>query len=185
MRLRHSWTKRRRLLAASEARAAGAAGCGGVARDRDRAQHDRSWPCRSTLRCVQLGDRVRRAGGGGKPATETQPGLLEALNELVQSSIRGDPEAALRWISKASAICPRPWPSAASLPEKLVGRLLRRLGFSLQANSKTREARATPIVTPSSSISMPTWGRSRQPGSQRSRSTRRRRACRRLQEWRP
>ena len=26
---------------------------------------------------------------------ETQPGLLEALSELVQSAIRGDPEAAL------------------------------------------------------------------------------------------
>ena len=52
----------------------------------------------------QLGDRVRRAGGGGKPAIETQPGLLEALNELVQSSIRGDPEAALLWVSKSLSI---------------------------------------------------------------------------------
>ena len=45
--------------------------------------------------------RVRRQGGGGKPASETQPGLLEALNDLVQSSIRGDPEAALLWVSKS------------------------------------------------------------------------------------
>jgi hypothetical protein len=36
----------------------------------------------------RLGDRVRRAGGGSKPAIETQPGLLGALNDLVQSSIR-------------------------------------------------------------------------------------------------
>ena len=28
-----------------------------------------------------------------------QPGILEALNELVEPSIRGDPEAALRWVS--------------------------------------------------------------------------------------
>jgi hypothetical protein len=42
-----------------------------------------------------LGSRVRRPGGGRKPAVETQPGLLEALSELVQSAIRGDPEAAL------------------------------------------------------------------------------------------
>jgi hypothetical protein len=50
---------------------------------------------------TQLGGRVRRAGGGGKPATETQRGILPALSELVQSSIRGDPEAALLWVRKS------------------------------------------------------------------------------------
>jgi hypothetical protein len=93
----------------------------------------------------RLGDRVRRVGGGGKPAIETQPGLLAALNELVQSSIRGDPEAALLWVSKSQRHL------SAALAElgytagqKLVGRLLRRLGFSLQANSKTREGASHP-----------------------------------------
>jgi hypothetical protein len=50
---------------------------------------------------VRVSDRVRRKGGGQKPATEKQPGLLEALSELVESSIRGDPEAPLRWVSKS------------------------------------------------------------------------------------
>jgi hypothetical protein len=70
---------------------------------------------------------------------------LEALNELVQSSIRGDPEAALLWVSKSQRRL------SAALAEqgfiagqKLVGRLLRRLGFSLQANSKTREGASHP-----------------------------------------
>src|SRR3954447_13705877 len=48
-----------------------------------------------------LGSRIRRPGGGRKPAVETQPGLLEALSELVQSAIPGDPEAALLWVSKS------------------------------------------------------------------------------------
>jgi hypothetical protein len=47
---------------------------------------------------VMFNPRVRRQGGGGEPATETQPGLLETLNDLVQSAIRGDPEAALLWV---------------------------------------------------------------------------------------
>jgi hypothetical protein len=89
---------------------------------------------------VMFSTRVRRQGGGGKPSTVTQPRLLETLNELVQSSIRGDPEAALLWVSKSQRHL------SAALAElgftagqKLVGRLLKRLGFSLQANSKTRE----------------------------------------------
>ena len=135
--------RERRLLAASEARAAGR---GGVA-----AVSHATGIARSTIGrgladlragAVQLGDRVRRVGGGGKPAIETQPGLLEALNELVQSSIRGDPEAALLWISKSqrhlsAALAERGFTAG----QKLVGRLLRRLGFSLQANRPERTKR--------------------------------------------
>jgi hypothetical protein len=65
---------------------------------------------------------------------------LEALNELVEPSIRGDPEAALRWVSLSqrhlsAALAKRGFIAG----QKLVGRLLKRLNFSLQANCKTRE----------------------------------------------
>ena len=138
--------RERLLLAASEARAAGRSGVAAVSRATGIA-------CSTIGRgladlragVMQLGNRVRRAGGGGKPAIETQPGLLEALNELVQSSIRGDPEAALLRVSKSQRRL------SAALAEqgftagqKLVGRLLDRLGFSLQANSKTREGASHP-----------------------------------------
>src|SRR6478672_5779630 len=136
----------RRLLAASEARAAGRGGAAAVSHATGIA--------RSTIGrgladlragAVQLGDRVRRAGGGGKPAIETQPGILAALNELVQSSIRGDPEAALLWVSKSqrhlsAALAVRGFTAG----QKLVGRLLKRQGFSLQANAKTREGASHP-----------------------------------------
>lgn len=94
---------------------------------------------------VMCSTRVRRRGGGSKPATESQPGLLEALNELVQSSIRGDPEAALLWVSKgqrrlSAALAERNFTAG----QTLVGRLLTRLGFSLQANAKTREGTSHP-----------------------------------------
>ena len=138
--------RERRLFAASEARAAGRGGVAAVSRATGIARSTIGRGL-SDLRtgAVRLGDRVRRAGGGGKPAIETQPGLLEALNELVPSAIRGDPEAALLWVSKSqrhlsAALAGRGFTAG----QKLVGRLLDRLGFSLQANAKTREGASHP-----------------------------------------
>jgi len=136
----------RRLFAASEARAAGRGGVIAVSRATGiaRSTIDRGL---ADLRSGRLmsSTRVRRRGGGGKPATETQPGILVALDELVQSSIRGDPEAALLWVSKSqrhlsAALAVRGFTAG----QKLVGRLLKRQGFSLQANAKTREGASHP-----------------------------------------
>jgi Rhodopirellula transposase DDE domain len=136
----------RRLLAASEARAAGRGGIAAVARATGIA---RSTIGRGLIelrgsREVPKG-RVHRKGGRRKLALETQPGLLEALEDIVQSAIRGDPEAALLWVRKsqrhlANALAGRGF----AVSQKLVGRLLRRLGFSLQANCKTREGASHP-----------------------------------------
>ena len=137
----HLDERERRLFAASEARAAGHGGIVAVSRATGIA--------RSTIgrglddlqsEALQSSPRVRRPGGGAKPATETQPQLLETLKELVQSSIRGDPEAPLLWVSRSqrhlsAALAERGFTAG----QKLVGRLLKRLDFSLQANVKTRE----------------------------------------------
>src|SRR3974377_2433675 len=39
------------------------------------------------------GTRVRRPGGGRRPATVADPGLLAALESLVEPVTRGDPES--------------------------------------------------------------------------------------------
>jgi len=136
----------RRLFAAGEARAAGHGGVVAVSRATGiaRSTIDRGL---ADLRsgAVMSSPRVRRQGGGGKPAIETQPGLLETLNDLVQSAIRGDPEAALLWVSKSQRhLSAKLADLGFSAGQKLVGRLLKRLGFSLQANAKTREGASHP-----------------------------------------
>jgi len=136
----------RRLVAASEAQVAGRGGIAAVALATGiaRSTIGRGLAELRGARKLPKG-RIRRKGGGRKLALKTQPGLLAALEDIVQSAIRGDPEATLVWVSRsqrhlAKALEERGF--AAS--QKLVGRLLRRLGFSLQANSKTREGASHP-----------------------------------------
>src|SRR5215218_114057 len=84
--------------------------------------------------------RVRRPGGGRKPAARQDPALVPALLALVEPDERGDPMSPLRWTTKslrhlAEELTRQGHPVSAPT----VGRLLKREGFSLQANVKTLE----------------------------------------------
>jgi hypothetical protein len=84
--------------------------------------------------------RVRRPGGGRKPAVVHDPELVAALEALVDPVTRGDPESPLRWSSKSTReLAEALAGSGHAASHTLVGRLLRRLGYSLQAAVKTRE----------------------------------------------
>jgi hypothetical protein len=48
--------------------------------------------------------RARRAGGGRKSLTETDPELLAALLTLVEPTRRGDPESALYWTTLSTRL---------------------------------------------------------------------------------
>ena len=56
---------------------------------------------------IEPSSRLREPGAGAKPLTEIQPGLLEALDELVNPETRGNPMSLLRWTSKSTATWPR------------------------------------------------------------------------------
>lgn len=88
---------------------------------------------------------IRRKGGGRKRLKETSPGLLEALEALVDPATRGDPERPLIWTSKSTRKLARELKEQGfKVSIQTVARLLHELGFSLQANRKTKEGKNHP-----------------------------------------
>lgn len=136
----------RRIWAASEAKACGRGGIAAVAR----ASGISEGTIRRGLAELESGEtlepgRVRRAGGGRKPITETDPKLIAELERLLEAETRGDPTQPLLWTSKSVRRL------AAELGERghdvhytTVASLLRSLGYSLQSNRKTTEGRQHP-----------------------------------------
>ncbi len=89
--------------------------------------------------------RVRRAGAGRPPVTETDPDLVTALERLVDPATRGDPESPLRWTSKsARALADELGAQGHSVAPRTVAKLLHESGYSLQATRKTREGGTHP-----------------------------------------
>jgi hypothetical protein len=90
-------------------------------------------------------DRNRRAGGGRKTLTATNPTLLDDLLALVSPSERGDPMSPLRWTCKGlRRLASELQAMGHKISHTVVGELLKRQKFSLQANSKTREGDSHP-----------------------------------------
>jgi transposase len=89
--------------------------------------------------------RVRRAGGGRKALSETDPELLGALQKLVADEARGDPESPLLWTAKSvRTLAGALREQGHRVSHETVAKYLRRLGFSLQANRKTKEGVSHP-----------------------------------------
>ena len=134
--------RQRRLWAAAEAKSAGYGGVSlvhratGISR---RAIHIGLKELAVKRDTLPQG-RVRRPGAGRLRLAQSQAGLVEALDALVEPTARGDPQSPLRWTCN----------SVRHLAEKLnkqgycisypkVADLLHAAGYSLQANRKTLE----------------------------------------------
>ena len=89
--------------------------------------------------------RIRKPGGGRKSLTVTDPGLLAALEALVDPVTRGDPMSALRWTTKSTRqLAAALTRDGHPVSHVRVGELLHGLGYSLQANAKAVEGKQHP-----------------------------------------
>ena len=89
--------------------------------------------------------RIRRPGGGRKPLAATTAGIVAALDQLVDPTTRGDPESPLRWTCLSVRQLARALADQGyRVSHQWVATRLHALGYSLQANRKTREGAEQP-----------------------------------------
>ena len=88
-----------------------------------------------------LGPERQRKSGGGRKVLEANDATLEVdLRELVSPHQRGDPESPLTWTSKSlRKLAAELEKSGHSVGYVTVGRLLEKMGFTLQSNKKSHE----------------------------------------------
>ena len=131
----------RRLVAAAESQAIGRGGISSVSKA--------TGISRPVIRqgIAELKDparlapgRIRREGGGRKKAVDKDASLKADLQRLLESTTRGDPEAPLRWTCKSVRLLTAELKRLKHrISHQVVADLLHVLGYSLQANRKTKE----------------------------------------------
>jgi hypothetical protein len=136
----HLNERQRRLLLGAGARALGRGGGARMARLSGMSRPTVYAGVRELEKPPDPHGRIRRPGGGPKRLRDTDPGLVEALDRLVDPDTRGDPGSPLRWTTKstrelAEALTAQGHP----VSDDTVGRLLKQQGYRLQRTVKTLE----------------------------------------------
>ena len=136
----------RRLWAATEARAIGWGGVSRVARATGIARNTIAVGLRELKRrghpLRREHERVRRPGGGRKRLTDHQPELISKLEALIEPTVRGDPQSALRWTTLSVRKLEGALKKAdAPVSYRTVANLLKTLNYTLQGQFKRSEGK--------------------------------------------
>jgi hypothetical protein len=143
--LPHLDERQRRMLAGAEARALGRGGIALVARATGMSRSTVQKGAAEVDAGVPVSSRVRRLGAGRKQLIDHDPGLLGALDDLVEPTARGDPAAPLRWTAKSvRTLAGELTRLGHRVSPSKVGQLLAGLGYSLQAPTKQNEGAQYP-----------------------------------------
>jgi transposase len=138
--------KLRRLLVAAESKTWGPGGISAVSKTTGVSRQ----VIRQGLRELEQSPthpagRIRRPGGGRKRAKQKDPTLVADLEKLVDPTTRGDPESCLRWTCKSvRKLAEELARTGHEVSYPVVAELLREMGYSLQANRKTKEGDSHP-----------------------------------------
>ena len=92
----------RRVVAGAMAEALGRGGKSAVAEASGMSRNTVIKAEREVSEGIEPSERQRAPGGGDIKSEDKQPGLLEALDELVHPETRGNPMSYLRWTSKST-----------------------------------------------------------------------------------
>ena len=136
----------RRLVAAAESMAVGRGGISAVSRATGMARQVIRRGVRELQQApVHPAGRVRRPGGGRKKAVVRDATLQSDLERLVEPVTRGDPESPLRWTCKSvRKLATELKQMGHRANRQTVAEILGQLGYSLQANRKTKEGSSHP-----------------------------------------
>jgi len=134
-----------RLLLGAEARAIGRGGIKLVARVAGVSADTVGRGTGELEAGIEPDGRVRRKGAGRPAVERDDPGLVAALEALVDPGSRGDPMCPLRWTTKSTAkLAAELHAQGSAVSARTVARLLKANGYSLQGNAKTIEGSAHP-----------------------------------------
>jgi hypothetical protein len=150
--VKDSLTERaRRLFVAAEAKAIGHGGISAAARATGMAKSSIGRGLKELAEIEASGSpglektRSRRPGGGRKKVEDRHPELLDELNNLVEATTRGDPESPLLWTARSLRnIRDEMAGKGFKMSPSTLSRLLGKLGYSLQSNSKRLEGKQHP-----------------------------------------
>lgn len=89
--------------------------------------------------------RIRKPGGGRKKVEERYPDILDVLEEIMNENTAGDPMSLLKWTNKSTyKIADELVRRGYQIGSDTVGRLLKEMNYTLQANVKKKEGGTSP-----------------------------------------
>lgn len=84
--------------------------------------------------------RLRKEGGGRKKIIYKNPDVKREIENILEENTAGDPMSKLKWTNKSTYnISDELKKKDHNISEVTVGRIIKQLGYSLQANKKSKE----------------------------------------------
>jgi hypothetical protein len=84
--------------------------------------------------------RLRKEGGGRKKIVDKNPKVKKEIENILEENTAGDPMSRLKWTNKSTySIADELKSKIQNISEGTIGAIIKELGYSLQANVKSKE----------------------------------------------